>query len=60
MIWNVPEVIEKLSEMVALGAGRHHHDRHAFRCRRDGPGDKLECEVEGVGTLTVTMGPALK
>jgi fumarylpyruvate hydrolase len=24
------------------------------------PGDKLECEVEGVGKLTVTMGPALK
>jgi hypothetical protein len=23
-------------------------------------GDKLECEVEGVGKLTVTMGPALK
>jgi fumarylpyruvate hydrolase len=23
-------------------------------------GDRLECEVEGVGRLTVTMGPPLK
>jgi hypothetical protein len=23
-------------------------------------GDKLECEVEGVGTLTVTLGPPAK
>jgi 2-keto-4-pentenoate hydratase/2-oxohepta-3-ene-1,7-dioic acid hydratase in catechol pathway len=22
------------------------------------PGDKLECEIEGVGSLTVTIGPA--
>jgi fumarylpyruvate hydrolase len=24
------------------------------------PGDKLECSVEGIGTLSVTIGPALK
>jgi fumarylpyruvate hydrolase len=24
------------------------------------PGDKLECEVEGIGKLAVTIGPALK
>jgi fumarylpyruvate hydrolase len=24
------------------------------------PGDKLECEIEGIGKLTVSIGPALK
>ena len=36
---------------------RHHHDRHARRRRRGRAGDKIECEVEGIGTLTVTIGP---
>ena len=45
MIWNVPEVIEKLSEMVELAAGRHHHDRHTVRRRRNRGRRPLECEV---------------
>jgi fumarylpyruvate hydrolase len=40
MIWNVPETIWKLSEMVELAAG-----------------DKVECEVEGIGSLKVSIGP---
>ena len=56
MIWNVPEIISQ-----AVGDGRarrrrHHHDRHARRRLPPSAGDKLECEVEGVGTLAVTIG----
>ena len=60
MIWNVPEVIEKLSEMVALAAGDIIMTGTPSGVAATVPGDKLECEVEGVGKLTVTMGPALK
>ena len=60
MIWNVPEVIEKLSEMVALAPGDIIMTGTPSGVAATVPGDKLECEVEGVGKLTVTMGPALK
>ncbi len=60
MIWNVPEVIEKLSEMVALAAGDIIMTGTPSGVAATVAGDKLECEVEGVGKLTVTMGPALK
>src|SRR6201984_554904 len=60
MIWKVPEVIEKLSEMVALAAGDIIMTGTPSGVAATVPGDKLECEVEGVGKLTVTMGPALK
>src|SRR6266446_9338637 len=60
MIWNVPEVIEKLSEMVALAAGDIIMTGTPSGVAATVPGDKLECEVEGVGKLMVTMGPALK
>jgi fumarylpyruvate hydrolase len=59
MIWNVPEVIEKLSEMVALEPGDVIFTGTPSGVSATVPGDKLECEVEGVGTLTVTMGPPL-
>ena len=59
MIWNVPEVI-KLSEMVALAPGDIIMTGTPSGVAATVPGDKLECEVEGVGRLTVTMGPALK
>jgi fumarylpyruvate hydrolase len=59
MIWKVPEVIVKLSEMVGLAAG------DIIMTGTPGvaatvAGDKLECEIEGVGRLTVTIGPPLK
>src|SRR5271166_3322732 len=60
MIWNVPEVIEKLSEQVALGAGDIIMTGTPAGVAATVPGDKLECEVEGIGKLTVTMGPMLK
>ena len=60
MIWNVPEVIEKLSEMVALAPGDIIMTGTPSGVAATVPGDKLECEVEGVGKLTITMGPMLK
>ena len=60
MIWNVPEVIVKLSQMVELAAGDIIMTGTPSGVAATVPGDKLECEVEGVGKLTVTMGPMLK
>jgi fumarylpyruvate hydrolase len=60
LIWNVPEVIGKLSEMVALAAGDIIMTGTPSGVAATVPGDKLECEIAGVGTLTVTMGPAAK
>ena len=60
LIWNVPEVIGKLSEMVELVAGDIIMTGTPSGVAATVPGDKLECEVAGVGTLTVTMGPPAK
>jgi fumarylpyruvate hydrolase len=59
MIWNVPEVIEKLSEMVAFAPGDIIMTGTPSGVAATVPGDRLECEVQGVGRLTVTIGPAL-
>ena len=55
MIWNVPEVIVKLSEMVELAAGDVIMTGTPAGVAATVPGDKLECEIAGVGTLTVTI-----
>lgn len=60
MIWNVPEVIEKLSEMVALAPGDIIMTGTPSGVAATVAGDRLECEIAGVGTLTVTIGPPLK
>ena len=60
MIWNIPETISKLSEMVALEAGDIIMTGTPSGVAATVAGDKIECEVEGVGKLTVTIGPALK
>src|SRR5579863_7774118 len=60
MIWNVPEVISKLSEMVELAAGDIILTGTPSGVAATVAGDKIECEVEGVGTLKVTIGPPLK
>jgi fumarylpyruvate hydrolase len=60
MIWKVPEVIEKLSEMVALAPGDIIMTGTPSGVAATVAGDRLECEVEGVGKLAVTIGPALK
>jgi fumarylpyruvate hydrolase len=60
MIWNVPETISKLSEMVALEAGDVIMTGTPAGVAATVAGDKIECQVEGVGKLRVTIGPSLK
>jgi fumarylpyruvate hydrolase len=60
LIWNVPEVIAKLSEMVELTAGDIIMTGTPSGVAATVPGDRLECEVAGVGKLTVTIGPPAK
>ena len=60
MIWNVPEIIGKLSEMVALAPGDIIMTGTPSGVAATVPSDKLECEIEGVGKLTVTIGQPLK
>ena len=60
MIWNVPETISKLSEMVALDAGDIIMTGTPSGVAACVAGDKLECEVEGLPKLTVTIGAPLK
>jgi fumarylpyruvate hydrolase len=60
MIWNVPEVISNLSEQVELAAGDIIMTGTPAGVAATVPGDKLECEIEGVGKLTITMGPPVK
>src|SRR5471030_3191970 len=60
MIWNVPEIINKLSEMVALEPGDIILTGTPSGVAATVAGDKLECEVEGVGSLTVTIGQPAK
>jgi fumarylpyruvate hydrolase len=55
MIWNVPEIIAQLSQSVALGAGDLIMTGTPAGVGATVAGDKLECEVEGIGKLTVTM-----
>jgi fumarylpyruvate hydrolase len=56
MIWNVPEVIAKLSEMVELAAGDVIMTGTPSGVAATVMGDKLECEITGIGQLTVTIG----
>jgi fumarylpyruvate hydrolase len=60
MIWNIPETISKLSEMVALAAGDIIMTGTPSGVAATVAGDKIECEVENVGKLTVTIGQPAK
>jgi fumarylpyruvate hydrolase len=60
MIWKVPEIIAKLSEMVELAPGDIIMTGTPSGVAATVAGDKIECEVEGVGKLAVTIGPPLK
>ncbi|MEA2984208.1 MAG: fumarylpyruvate hydrolase [Alphaproteobacteria bacterium] len=60
MIWNVPETISKLSEMVELAAGDVIFTGTPSGVGPVAEGEKMECEVEGVGRLTITIGSKLK
>ncbi|MCB1413387.1 MAG: fumarylacetoacetate hydrolase family protein [Xanthobacteraceae bacterium] len=58
LIWNVPEIIAKLSEQVALAAGDIIMTGTPAGVAALAPGDAIECGIDGVGTLRVTIGPA--
>src|SRR5512135_3721673 len=60
MIWNVPEIISKLSEMVELAAGDVIMTGTPSGVAATVAGDKIDCEIEGVGKLSVTIGQPLK
>jgi len=55
MIWSVPEIIAKLSEQVTLGAGDIIMTGTPAGVAALSPGDKIECGVDGVGTLKVSI-----
>jgi fumarylpyruvate hydrolase len=56
MIWNVPETIWKLSEMVELAAGDIIMTGTPAGVGQLVVGDKVECDVAGLSSLTVTIG----
>ena len=60
LIWSVPEIIWQLSQQVKLAAGDIIMTGTPSGVAATVAGDKIECEVEGVGKLTVTIGPPLK
>jgi fumarylpyruvate hydrolase len=60
MIWNVPETIWKLSEMVELAAGDIIMTGTPAGVGATVAGDKLSCEIEGIGKLNITIGEKLK
>ena len=57
LIWSVPEIIEKLSEMVALAPGDIIMTGTPAGIGPVVAGDRLDGEIEGVGTISVTIGP---
>ncbi|MGO3932198.1 fumarylacetoacetate hydrolase family protein [Rhodopseudomonas pseudopalustris] len=59
MIWNVAEIISRLSQQVQLGAGDIIMTGTPAGVAALVPGDKIECGVDGLGTLKVTIGKAM-
>src|SRR3954449_6342677 len=58
LIWSVPEIIWQLSQQVSLGAGDIIMTGTPAGVAALSPGDKIECGVDGVGTLKVSIGKA--
>ena len=58
LIWNVPEIIWKLSQQVELAAGDIIMTGTPAGVAAVVPGDTIECGVDGIGTLKVSIGPA--
>src|ERR1700761_7633400 len=56
LIWNVPEIIWQLSQQVKLAAGDIIMTGTPAGVSQLHPGDKIECGVDGVGTLKVNIG----
>jgi fumarylpyruvate hydrolase len=58
MIWNVAEIISNLSKQYKLEAGDLIYTGTPAGVGPVVPGDKIECTVEGLGTLRIGVGPA--
>ncbi|RED38053.1 fumarylpyruvate hydrolase [Rhodopseudomonas thermotolerans] len=56
MIWNVPEIIAKLSAQVELAAGDIIMTGTPAGVAALSPGDTIACGVDRIGTLNVTIG----
>ncbi|UYO48334.1 fumarylacetoacetate hydrolase family protein [Rhodopseudomonas palustris] len=56
MIWNVPEIIAKLSAQVELAAGDIIMTGTPAGVAALSPGDSIASGVDGIGTLNVTIG----
>jgi fumarylpyruvate hydrolase len=56
MIWNVAEIIAKLSLQVAVGAGDIIMTGTPAGVAALQQGDRVECGVDGVGTLAISIG----
>ena len=56
LIWNVPEIIAQLSEQVSLAAGDIIMTGTPAGVGALSPGDKIECGIDGIGTLKVAIG----
>jgi fumarylpyruvate hydrolase len=55
MIWDTAEIIAKLSQQVTLGAGDVIMTGTPAGVAALNPGDHIECGVDGVGTLKVSL-----
>jgi fumarylpyruvate hydrolase len=58
MIWNVAEIISNLSKQYKLEPGDLIYTGTPAGVGPVVPGDKIECTVEGLGTLRIGVGPA--
>jgi len=56
LIWSVPEIIAKLSAQVALAAGDIIMTGTPAGVAALSAGDKIECGIDGIGTLKVANG----
>jgi len=57
LIWNVPEIVANLSRQYELKPGDLIFTGTPAGVGPVGPGDRLEGRIEGIGTLTLTIGP---
>ena len=58
LVWSVPEIIAHLSGFYHLEPGDLIFTGTPAGVGPVAPGDKLDCAIEGVGTLAVSIGPA--
>jgi fumarylpyruvate hydrolase len=57
MIWNVAEVISNLSQQYALAPGDLIFSGTPAGVGPVVPGDRIECTIDGLGTLRIAIGP---